>query len=380
MNKILTTSSLAQENGANPSEARSGLRLVRPALTWGAAIVAALVIAAWLHHRYTHVSTDDARIHAWMITVSSTVPGRLDEVAIQRGDHLEPGSIISRLDSRGVTLKLAELLAEKNAVQADYNRVVAEREMVARQSAGDIDAARSRRTAASAALVSAESELQFSQRELERSNTLQQSSVISDRLLDSAKNDWKQSEQGYQQALAGVDSRKAELARAQANAISLDVLASDLTRLQHELSRMDLMIQRQQVIIDETTVLSPSRGVVDKVFVDTGEFVIAGQRLMLMHDTETIWVEANIKETEIRHLNVGDKVDIKVDAYPNRAFTGTLTHIGDAATSQFSLLPSTNPSGNFTKTTQRVPVRISTEQMEGLLRPGMMVEVDIEIR
>jgi membrane fusion protein (multidrug efflux system) len=68
-----------------------------------------------------------------------------------------------------------------------------------------------------------------------------------------------------------------------------------------------------------------------------------------------------------------------VDAYPGERFEGVLTRIGSAATSEFALLPSPNPSGNFTKITQRLPVRIALEQREGKLRPGMMVEVDLEV-
>jgi membrane fusion protein (multidrug efflux system) len=69
---------------------------------------------------------------------------------------------------------------------------------------------------------------------------------------------------------------------------------------------------------------------------------------------------------------------ITVDAYPGREFKGEVVRLGQAATSQFALLPSPNPSGNFTKVAQRLPVRISVEQQDGLLRPGMMVEVTID--
>ena len=89
--------------------------------------------------------------------------------------------------------------------------------------------------------------------------------------------------------------------------------------------------------------------------------------------------DANVKETDFRRLTAGAPAQITIDAYPDREFRGEVVRIGEAATSQFALLPSPNPSGNFTKVTQRLPVRISIEQQDGLLRPGMMVEVSIDV-
>ncbi len=105
-----------------------------------------------------------------------------------------------------------------------------------------------------------------------------------------------------------------------------------------------------------------------------------GQRIALIHDPEQVWVKANIKETEIRHLQVGQSVKVTVDAYPGRTFAGELVRIGNAATSQFALLPNTNPSGNFTKITQRLPVKIAVQQDGQMLKPGMMAEIAIDIR
>ena len=79
-------------------------------------------------------------------------------------------------------------------------------------------------------------------------------------------------------------------------------------------------------------------------------------------------------------LKIGQSVEISVDAFPDLDITGTLDAIGNSTTSEFALLPTPNPSGNFTKITQRLPVRIKVDQKEDLLRPGMMVEVNIDIR
>ena len=89
-----------------------------------------------------------------------------------------------------------------------------------------------------------------------------------------------------------------------------------------------------------------------------------------------IWVEANVKETDVRLLKPGMKAEVRVDAYPGRVFAGEVFRIGQTATSKFALLPDPNPSGNFTKITQRLPVRILLTEKDPALRPGMMVEVD----
>ena len=98
-----------------------------------------------------------------------------------------------------------------------------------------------------------------------------------------------------------------------------------------------------------------------------------------MHNPEDIWIDANVRETDVRKIEVGSSVLISVDAYPDRQFNGTVVHIGSSATSQYALLPNPNPSGNFTKIVQRLPIKIKVEEPNNLLRPGMMVEIDIAV-
>ena len=138
-------------------------------------------------------------------------------------------------------------------------------------------------------------------------------------------------------------------------------------------------IRRQELDIAAHSVGSPLAGVVSKVFVEAGEHVEPGQRIALVHDPQKVYVQANIRETEVRKLALGQGVRIEVDAYPDRSFEGTVSAIGLAATSTFALLPSAKPGGSFTKVTQRFPVRIALEPDGESLRPGMMVEVFIDV-
>ena len=100
----------------------------------------------------------------------------------------------------------------------------------------------------------------------------------------------------------------------------------------------------------------------------------------MVHDPKRVWIDANVKETDIRKVKIGQVADVTVDAFPDKKFSGKVIAIGNAATSEFALLPTPNPSGNFTKITQRLRVRVAIDQEQNLLRPGMMVEVFIDVR
>ena len=138
-------------------------------------------------------------------------------------------------------------------------------------------------------------------------------------------------------------------------------------------------IQRQEADITDRTIRSPGDGRIVMTFVRKGEHVAAGQRIAMFHDPTQIWVEANVKETSIGLLKPGMEAFVRVDAYPGKVVRGEIHRIGQAATSKFALLPDPNPSGNFTKITQRLPVRIRIADKDTGLRPGMMVEVDIPV-
>jgi membrane fusion protein, multidrug efflux system len=150
--------------------------------------------------------------------------------------------------------------------------------------------------------------------------------------------------------------------------------------LAHQAGEIRAEIRRQEMDIADRTIVSPADGKVVMTFVRKGEHVAPGQRIAMFHDPEQIWVEANVKETDVGVLKPGMKADIRVDAFPGKVYKGEVYRIGHAATSKFALLPDPNPSGNFTKITQRLPVRIKLTDKDPALRPGMMVEVDIDAR
>ena len=160
----------------------------------------------------------------------------------------------------------------------------------------------------------------------------------------------------------------------------LDVLDREIDALGHREAELRSRIEQQRIDVADRTIRSPIGGVVDRVFARAGEYVRPGQRLAIVHDPKRVWIEANVKETQIRKLAAGQPVEVRVDAYPGKVLRGRVRSIGSATTGSFALLPSPNPSGNFTKITQRIPVRIDVERSGERLAPGMMVEVRIDVR
>ena len=137
--------------------------------------------------------------------------------------------------------------------------------------------------------------------------------------------------------------------------------------------------------LSNTVIRSPMNGIVSKRWALPGDVVQPAQPILSVYNRDSVWVTANLEETKIAVLKLGNPVDIEVDAYPDAAFTGTLTQLGTNTAAQFSLIPPNNAAGNFTKVTQRVPVKISITAAGGQqypmpLLPGMSVEVSIRVR
>ncbi len=122
--------------------------------------------------------------------------------------------------------------------------------------------------------------------------------------------------------------------------------------------------------------VAPIGGVIDEVFAEAGEHIAPGARIALAHETDGLWMEAHIKETDLPRISIGAAVEMRFDA-TRAACHGEVERIGEAATSEFALLPNANPAGVFTKITQRVPVRIRIGADCEAVRPGAMATLRI---
>jgi membrane fusion protein (multidrug efflux system) len=188
-------------------------------------------------------------------------------------------------------------------------------------------------------------------------------------------------------ATVALDQARANLVGADANIVSA---RANIAVLQAQRAEAESTVRSLQLASDKaardlgfTVLKAPYDGVVGNVSVQVGDLVSAGQRLAALVPVTQLYVEANFKETQIAHLVPGSKVHLHVDAFDKDDIVGTVTSIAPASGSVFSLLPAENATGNFTKITQRVPVRIAIPQDAldtGKLRAGLSVVVDVDSR
>jgi len=367
-------------HAADKTPGSASSRKMRPLIILTVAAIAVFFGGREVYHRFNYVYAEDSRIEADLITVSSRVAGWVTALEITEGSLISQGQVLLNIDSRESKLRISELNAQSAGLDAERGRLAAERRMVDEKTASLFLSQQSERDAVRVAVSSLQPQIKLAMREFERAKSLFERKVVSRRQLDQAENAHNRVQREHQIALARLKAAEAKLAEARAERSQLGVLDGEIAILTHRKTELLVQLEKQKLDLADRTIRGPVDGVVDKTFIKVGEYVTPGQRLALVHDPAKIWVKANIKETLIRKLKPGQPVEVSVDAYPDIPFIGRVLSIGNATTSEFALLPSPNPSGNFTKITQRMAVRIAIDQKDDLLRPGMMVEVNIDIR
>ena len=364
---------------AGTSPIRRGWRVVRNCFLGLATVGGLFLLGDWGYDRYANVYIDDARITADVVSVSSRVSGWVTKLHVSEGDKVKARQILVSIDARDAKLRLSELDSRLKSIEAEWSRALTEKKMIDRQTNSAEAVRRSQVAAAKAALAGRKSDLDLAIAEFERTKTLLSRKVVSRQRWEERRNAFRKSEQAFQQAQAEVAAATAALVQASADREQLLVLDRQLNMLTHRKTEVSAQRQRHLLNLRDRLITSPFDGVVDKTFVNPSEFVSAGQRLLMLHDPAKIWVSANIKETDLRFIKSDSAVKVHVDAYPDRVFSGKISKIGNAATSEFALLPTPNPSGNFTKIVQRIRIRVDLDNKSELLRPGMMVEINVGI-
>jgi membrane fusion protein (multidrug efflux system) len=347
----------------------------------GAAAVVLIVWAgSWLLHRWTHIYVDDARIDGELVTIASRVSGWITELPVIEGDDVKKGQMIARIDDRDSKLHREMLEARLKAIEGQMAVIRAQSGQVDQETLGKYNSEASRVAMAEAEVAAVDAALKQAKQDFDRAESLYKKEYISGQDMDRARTTLQQAQEGRRKALAEVAAIRANLSAAGGSRKQLDVMQRQLSVLTNQAAEIRAEIQRQEVDLSDRIIGSPGDGRIVMTFVRKGDYVAAGQRIAMFHDPNQVWIEANVKETAIGQLKPGMKADIRIDAYPGRVYHGKIFRIGQAATSKFALLPDPNPSGNFTKITQRLPVRILLTEKDPLLRPGMMVEIDIAVR
>jgi len=367
----------AEETTARPSEARapasqaeappSGAkpRAFKKLLLGGAGAVV-LAAASWFVYDYITVgqyivSTDDAYVGADMAIVSPKIPANVAAVPITDNQHVKAGDVLVQLDDGDYKLALAQAEAKLATQQA----AIATFDAQIRAGEASVEQARAQRDAANANVLKAEADY-------ERTKPLADREFTSKATLDAVI-------AARDTARAQVKADQAAIETANANVALLKSQRAEAEEVAKELA---VAVDKAKRDLSFTVIRAPFDGVVGNKSVQVGDYVAPGKRLAAVVPLDHVYVDANVKETQLADVAVGQKATVRVDALDDKTFEGTVESLAPASGSQFSLLPPENATGNFTKIVQRVPVRISVpaKDADGRLRPGLSVVVDIDTR
>jgi membrane fusion protein, multidrug efflux system len=231
---------------------------------------------------------------------------------------------------------------------------------------------------------------------LTKVNVTEGQKVKKDQMLVEIDNrDYKSMYQSADSELQSLEARKRDAEKSYArlrelhaeNVISSQQYDTALANYNETRAKYDSAVAKltqAKLNLDNTEIKAPSDGVVAKTSAEIGQLAAVGVPLIGFISSESRWITANFKETEIEDVKVGNKVDIKIDAISGKKYEGEVETISPATGATFTLLPPDNATGNFTKVVQRVPVRIkfkniSTEEYENI-RAGLSAQVKIHIR
>lgn len=323
----------------------------------------------WWYQTSKYVSTDDARVSGTIVTVGAKISGRLSEVLVKEGETVQAGQVIARIDARDAAAVRAQAEAALVAAKAHYDELVnGTRPQEINQAKAGVDQAQAATDQAKASLDNATLNYQ-------RMQKLYNEGAVSVAQRDSA-------ETAYRVAQEAVNaSREAQNAASEKLELAVTGSREEAIRAAAaQVKQAEAALEAARLTFGETTITAPISGAIALKSVNYGEVVIAGQPLFSITDLKDVWVNARIEETKIGKLRVGQQVEYTIDGYPGRTFTGTIYDIGTAANSVFALIPTENSSNNFTKVTQRIPVKISLpESSDVLFRPGMSAYIKIKL-
>jgi membrane fusion protein (multidrug efflux system) len=334
-------------------------------------IVALVALGIWGFNRWsfgrTHEATDNAQVDGHIVPVVAKVGGYILQVNAAENAHVDEKSELVRIDDREYQVRLAQADADLSAARA-----AAGGRGVEGQAATVVRTASSQRDVGSAQVDAARAQVVKAQSDLSRAKELVAKQIISAAQLDAAQ--------------AAYDAASAQLTATQRQvtaAVSGIANAEAGVRLaQARLNAADAARQNAALQLSYTKVTAPLAGIVSRKQVEVGQLVQAGQTLMSIVSDTGVFVTANVKETQLARIRVGQKVELDVDAYGASA-EGVVESIASATGAKFALLPPDNATGNFTKVVQRVPVRIRVTKDLGAerpLRPGMSVLASIVVR
>jgi len=416
------------EPGAGQNNQKPGpnyKKLIVMIMALGLLVSASLAGYNWFQTLSTHQETDDAYITGHLHQVSARLPGTVSKVLVDDNEHVKTGQLLIVLDPRDYQVKvtqakaaLATALEQSHVAQTTINYAatnatgqvqkakggVSHAQATISQSLAAVSEAQGAVAQANADFGAKQSEYNRAEGDFRRYTKLQSQGVVSVQELDNARRDYEvaertmqsardkitQAEAKFKQSQEMVNTAKAQLAEAQGEVVLAQASGAQTKVDERQFVVTRTSIAQAQAALDEaqlnlsyTNIYAPTNGRIGKKTVEVGQRIEPGQPLLTVVSDET-WVVANFKETQLKQMRPGDKVEIKIDSFPDHKFSGQVLSFAPGSGASFALLPSDNATGNFTKIVQRVPVKIifdarSLRGYENLLVPGMSVIASVAV-
>jgi membrane fusion protein, multidrug efflux system len=295
-------------------------------------VVVAIVFAGtiyWYIDYSSYIKTDDAYVTSDVVTVSPKIVGRISKIYAEEGDAVKAGQLLAELDSTDLIAQRQQL--ESVVLQAESG--ISQAEAKYRYDLKNIEVLKIGVDRASEDLDRAQ--VQFS------------GGVITREQFDHLKKAKESAEAQYAAAQAQVQVSKTQIKSAEA-----------------AVATAQAQIEVVKTQLNNTRLYAPVGGVIAKRWLLPGDIATTGQSVYTLNNDSKFWVTVYLEETKVGNLRIGEKARFMLDTYPGVIFTGQIFHLGSTTASQFSLIPPSNASGNFTKVTQRVPIKISIDGVE----------------
>ncbi|HWA95521.1 MAG TPA: HlyD family secretion protein [Terracidiphilus sp.] len=378
------------------------------------AVVALLIIAGvgfWWHSTYSE-ETDDAQINGHLIQISSRIAGQISKVYVQENQFVKAGDPIADIDSRDLEVAVENAEAALASAQANAAAAQVNVPITSVNTGSTLSSAGADVSAAHAAVAQAEKQLDAAkarveqakanntkaQSDLERYKPLVEKDVISKQQYDaavaaaaSAQAAVVDADAGQQAASDGVRVAHERAAQAEAQLKSAKTGPQQVAAQSARARQAEAQVKQAQAQLDQAKlnlsyahIVAPVNGIITRKSVEINQNVSVGQNLLTLVSLDDLWVTANFKETQLRHMSAGQSVEVHVDA-TGKDYHAKVTQIGGATGSVLSLFPPENATGNYVKVVQRVPVRIDfsdlkDEDSKHLLRPGLSVEATVRVK
>jgi membrane fusion protein (multidrug efflux system) len=329
-------------------------------------------------HSLSHETTDDAQIERNMNPIIPRVAGYVTKVYVKDNDFVKKGDTLFTIDNSDYLVKVEEAKAALAAAEGSFAVSTAD----IGTSVANVSVSNANVQSAGGTIETARIRLTRVTNDYERYRNLYNNRSITKQQFEQAEAAKLEAESQLrilqEQQKASAFQKAVASARTTVSNKQADVAKANIKRAQ-------AVLDAAKLNLNYTTVRASIDGQVSKVSIQPGQFLQPGQSLFYIINSQEAWVTANFKETQLSRMVIGQKVTIHVDAFPDTEFSGTVASFSPATGARFSILPPDNATGNFVKTIQRLPVKITIDNNNDanklkLLRPGMNVDVDVHIK